>query len=370
MFFEFDSCQRLGTVCDSTRHCTGLYWSGPQARGTHPIIFNSPIRRPAIARTLIQVGCAEAEQIANRSPKRSLSTKSEKNFRVGFSLEENVEFPFTERVYSVPDQQVDGVDLERMRSIADQLTRWNPDTNHEFPGFKQCMGSEYTVKLSASGEKIAFDANPSVGINFALGRSTDGRFTIFQVNGSENGHKIKDFGLALQGLSGTTVQEFEVDWKEDACKDWLGIWEAFEFRLFPNYLLARKVNAIATRLLTIIKTVHSVGLVHGNIRGNLVWNGKDPESIKLGFFGKAEFFVDPATGAHADIRACQIRGEKILKSPTCASRGVDMQEIAELLSEMQFFGKKVKDFVEYVSNLWYTDTPDYDLWIQTFSSRR
>lgn len=130
-------------------------------------------------------------------------------------------------------------------------------------------------------------------------------------------------------------------------------------------IVSTQLPAIAARGLEVLKELHSVGLMHGNVKEGLVWRLGEPESIRLRHFGGAKLYVDSA-GVHVPITNC--RGDGV---SNCVSTVVDLAQLSNVLAKLSARGPLetlVADFRAAVGKLAYDRKFDYDSWIAAFRS--
>ena len=126
-----------------------------------------------------------------------------------------------------------------------------------------------------------------------------------------------------------------------------------------------QLPAIAARGLEVLKELHSVGFMHGNVYEGLVWRLGEPESLRLRHFGGARLYVDSA-GMHVPITNCPGEG-----ASNCISTAVDLTRLSDVLGKLSARGPLetlVADFRAAVGKLAYDRKFDYDSWIAAFRS--
>ena len=168
----------------------------------------------------------------------------------------------------------------------------------------------------------------------------------------------------------------------------------------PIEVTEAEVAGIAVRAIKILKKIHAMGIVHGDVHaGNFVFSGADSVDrlhFRIIDFGRASPYVDPTTRSHIKHRFTITEASESLLSlfeieDSNLSRRDDMYRLAEILyhllgkyhepkfSENNTALAKRKmvangvnaiftDFHHAMVEMKFDERPAYDEWIQRFSS--
>ena len=406
------------THCDeSGSACEGLRWT--DSRKARLCL------EPACEARAIPISCEEARTAILKRVRVSGSEDPDideipqtQKKRVSFGLNNNEVREFY-RDYSVtgndvPDvfpapqvaRVVRGVDWPSLRlllaKLKDRMNIAGTAIYMVFPGFYKCLGesSKVTVSVNGYAVPIYFDRNAITRTELFSSsksiRSLSGEFTLWKAENPSIARRSKAAGIALNGLDGFGIRVFDLRayMSEPGCEPWLMLEETrgSEFLGTPaesaNPLPLEIVRAATVRVLEILKTLHSRGLVHLNLLNSLYWDGSNVESIKLAEYGSVQFFVDPA-GAHVSVDNCKSdRNNSFLtirrpRPYNCVSRHIDYEDMVTLLDRL---GNRVVEtslphdaprrvhflrlgrLVRESTLVGFTETIDYDEWISLFLS--
>ena len=248
---------------------------------------------------------------------------------------------------------------ELVQKISGDMKPWNVD-------FKDCF-SDTGMILVAGTQFTVRDGKAGI--------SSDGRQLALNTLVSRAGHAkgVEIQKRLLNHLEGMVVPvyyaEFPAD-KDDQCK------QRFTFEdIYGEALSITKsqtitdelVLRVAARGLEVLKKLHSLGLVHRKIRDGLVWNPGNVESIRLRFFGLAKVYFDSIRGQHVPVPNC--KGGSRHDGLLCPSTVVDLTQFSITLTKLSAAGATadlVAAFKEAVDSLGFTETFDYDFWINIF----
>ena len=333
---------------------------------------------------------------------------------------------FTERANQVPPApalgaEVPGVDVRVVVAFQAELVRYATERSALTPGVDICPPAEVWL---ASGERIRLDPNGprTRGVTARVFPSTDpaGRFAIRVTrDGDDWGETAREQAIksATGDLGGVTVPMYPLDpngpvrnvgpecLMRITVTDFAGNSNLDGFNLFPQYgalpVTIRQVAAIAVRLIEMVRAVHAVGMVHGDIRNHnvVVADIGTPGTMKLVDFGRTIPFIDPSTGRHilpvvlpnrwfidpTHLSPFELEGSLL-------SRRDDMYRVSELLFRMidsasvpswrgnsdtvaqqkrdwrinDSFGSVFNEFHAEMLSLEFSQQPNYEQWITRF----
>ena len=163
-----------------------------------------------------------------------------------------------------------------------------------------------------------------------------------------------------------------------------------------------QIAAMAVRIIELVRDVHSLGMVHGDIhrRNFLVSDpGNLYQTLRMIDFGRSRPYIDPFTGRHIcnDIRLPDWTGGVLFLSPfelegSLISRRDDMYRVSEMLYYIlggfkditerpaeaaiqkrawhihHVFHPVFNEFHDAMCQLAFEEQPDYDKWIDRFLS--
>ena len=325
------------------------------------------------------------------------------------------------------DTGVDGADLTGINFSGLEKMRTEYRTEYsKFDFIQWYIGICPPSRISINGKSIAFDNTIIVnqGSGSELYKSRDSKLlikTIIQhISIYEGMAREKAILSVLDSMNGMTSRVFkpEISTMTKSCADRsiifesVGTWSGYQLMIQQGLKFSEsEIAKTAARMIEIIQTIHSFGIVHGDIHpGNFVFSSKTDISgtVKVIDFGRAIPFINPETKQHVkqfDVLKPDIGGfNPLFLSPfelegSKLSRRDDMYRLAELLyialgykrvgidmwgrlkALPQIASDKRKwmadsspshkiftDFHHEMVNLGFTDRPDYEKWIKAFRS--
>jgi hypothetical protein len=405
---RMDSCQSLcttqfpamrchqTTLCDASlgEVCRGMFWAD-SLRDEFRLVDENPRPIPDVT---YPVTCDEARDKLSRKSlhkKRSASyLKSEPSKR-----KRKLQFKDVIREESVfhkdfPPAQI-GIDSadpginsgaftllsNRLAGRMDVSLRLT--LGARFPGLVECLGpgnAAVVEEPDGSEVLVRFDQASFTGSRKHM-LSRDGHFVLSHVPITSYLRKKKAIQLELNRFGDFAVALFPIrsGSMTKECESQLVVEEAFGSPLDRDELGETDPNTaflLAARAIESIAWLHSLGLLHRNIERAFVWDGKNPETLKIRELEDVQFFVNDH-GEHVPVTSCSVDDSgKIVRNMDpefdCLSRASDIEELAQFLLDL--FGlleplmDDLVDFSFYASMLPLRAKPEYQKWIDRFRS--
>jgi hypothetical protein len=279
------------------------------------------------------------------------------------------------------------VNLEAVKILSQISKDLKEPTRADYPGHDFCgWGKDNLIHIDELKAKITFDKtitlpnsddtgfrgdNPMGGLPLIL-QVDRKRRTLYQDLIQKEFKKVPCLGQYIVAMY---TMRFSSEEKETKCKAFFHIEQEYGRTLssFPGPLNLKTIASIAARSLSILKALHSVGFVDGDLENDLVWTNNNPETLKLRLFKKADLFVNPKTGYHRSVENCitSFIVKNKIGVEACPSKAVDLIHLSSILNELLensgnsnnivFF-----EFKEASRDLGFIEEFDYDTWIERF----
>jgi hypothetical protein len=322
----------------------------------------------------------------------------------------------------VPGADLDGVNFEMLERMRDEYRK-------EFSKWSSIRWFDHIcppASVNVNGGVVDIDHEKPLflGSDSQLHSSSDGKLlfkTITRDKSPFDGLTREKAVLSvLDSLKGRTARVYSIKPGSESMKhcadrsivfDYVGGWSGVSLIKDGLKMTESEVARLAARIIEMIRDVHSYGIVHGDIHaGNFVFEGKTnlEGTVKIVDFGRAIPFVNPETGLHVRQNDPLANGfgrlNPVLLSPfeiegSKLSRRDDMYRLSEVIYKalgytcptVHDFGKALSsqelanakrlwkayksdshriftDFHHEMVRLEFTDKPDYQKWIDQFSS--
>ena len=282
------------------------------------------------------------------------------------------------------------INLQAVKELSNISASIPRPTTVAYPGDAQCGWAANRLMLKGIDRRIQFNKlNPS-GVFKSDG---GGSAFVLMVSRTDRSMYQDALQLKLNTLSDTrdmVVKYYPVDFHAGPdivnCTPFFHVEEEYGAPLsaFGGALSIKSIADLAARGIGILKSLHSVGLVDGDLASDLVWKNRNPKTLKIRSFKESELFVDPNTGIHVAVDTCEtakivknFRG--ILISPrsakvaNCKSRAFDLIQFAVILTELlEISGHArqpdISEFTETAIDLGFREEFEYDSWIERFNT--
>ena len=146
----------------------------------------------------------------------------------------------------------------------------------------------------------------------------------------------------------------------------------------PPKIEDRDIALIAVKVISILRDIHSLGLVHGDINLSkfIVGDPANPgASLKLTEFQDAIAFIDPETGAHKEeaehhlFLSYEDDHPPLQLGKISKSRRDDMSRASWMLMDLSQNPKRLlTDFYKAMYELKFDERPKYEDWITVFKN--
>jgi hypothetical protein len=368
------------TYClDSKATCKGLYWideekeeicafedcknkggiritcSEAMARTNRQTVASPPVEE--------HVSLSDFFGINSRNDRKG--KRVEKKFRIDEGMntvhdhpvERNDDGKKEETLMSIPVTGVDSSKMHRMIEIIGGGTsggfqKW---TYQKPPTLADCIKSvDGRIELE-NNDPVQFSIIPGQEKKIML--STSGKITALLTPYTPFVGNGKAVASALNGMSGMAVQIYKPQNLSPVCDK--------HITLEDNYSAIGKIpraclGIYAKKALRIIESLHSRGLIHGNLaQEGLVYSSEN--GLRLANFGHAKFFVDPDTHAHVSVDLCKSTKRGNIETKTgCRSRLVDLDSLGTILNGFVPSNRIIALYMEHIEELGYTERPNYD----------
>jgi hypothetical protein len=241
---------------------------------------------------------------------------------------------------------------------------WSNRSKRDGLSFRDCVTDSQGVQVGTLRDQPARNVTLSMYGSAVLGRSTDGEEFILKWGSlgrmaqfwaqkflTEISENIPDVFPA--GIPGCPVGFY---WERMGGVELIGL-NGVDFGLSG-------IARIGSEIFTILKHVHSVGLVHGDLKNGLILvEGR----LKIHDFGSARMYVDKE-GNHLPVQACN---KNALSVEDCPSISVDLGAAVHVFKNLMGDRTAGQDtFVilyAEIEALGFTDEFDYDGWIAMFN---
>ena len=174
---------------------------------------------------------------------------------------------------------------------------------------------------------------------------------------------------SVQALQDKVVPVYRADFsgKDPMCSDAFVFEEEYGSRILDLRITDDKVALqIAARGLGILKALHSVGLVNGNLASDMVWLKGKPESLRLRGFGHMLLYYDARNVKRVALKCGQTLRGSVNACPAPVS---DLTQFSGIVSTLLKDHPLSVEFKKAVDELDVSGTFEYGKWINTFKSQ-